>query len=235
MLPTSAETDARADGGRAEFGRTERRVEIMAELATAWIEDMLIHRASDPTRAYLGGPTASYHASWERVHAQHPKLPPDATLLRCEAMGCSLVRAHSCDCHVWRAHEPRAAYDECAAIPPSACAFSRRANHTHALAVAALRMDPVTDKLTIGAYQTTYGALLMPIAAQRGERFKLLEIGLGCDQSYGAGASARLWRQLFPSAQLWEADSDAACVASPHARGQLHRNAGVVMVSGCPA
>ena len=37
--------------------------------------------------------------------------------------------------------------------------------------------------------------------------------------SYGAGASARLWRKLLPKAELWEAEVDAECV-DKH-RGQL--------------
>eukprot|EP00966_Prymnesium_polylepis_P061340 1422955-Prymnesium_polylepis.1 len=60
---------------------------------------------------------------------------------------------------------------------------------------------PVTDKVTgpgtAGGhtYHVMYGLFLLPLmrrpAAAR--RRKLLEIGLGCGMSYGAGASARLW------------------------------------------
>jgi hypothetical protein len=41
---------------------------------------------------------------------------------------------------------------------------------------------------------------------------KILEIGLGCNMHYGAGASAKVWRETFPEAELWMADVDAACV-----------------------
>jgi len=41
---------------------------------------------------------------------------------------------------------------------------------------------------------------------------KMLEIGLGCDQSYGPGASARAWRSWLPNIELWEAEYNGACV-----------------------
>ena len=43
-------------------------------------------------------------------------------------------------------------------------------------------------------------------------RLKMLEIGLGCDSNSGPGQSARLWSRLFPDAERWEAELDAACV-----------------------
>ena len=75
----------------------------------------------------------------------------------------------------------------------------------------------VTDKVLGGidghSYQRMYGALLMPMRnmSTPGPR-KMLEVGLGCGMRYGAGASATLWRYLFPEAEKWEAEFDAACV-----------------------
>ena len=37
---------------------------------------------------------------------------------------------------------------------------------------------------------------------------KMLEIGLGCDMSYGPGASARMLREFLPDAEIWFAESD---------------------------
>mmetsp|Transcript_32218 Transcript_32218/g.69246 ORF Transcript_32218/g.69246 Transcript_32218/m.69246 type:complete len:324 (-) Transcript_32218:216-1187(-) len=76
--------------------------------------------------------------------------------------------------------------------------------------------DPVvTDKVSPHSYQIMYGMFLLPSArsaTQSRAGFKMLEIGLGCDQRYGAGASATLWRELLPDAELWMADVDEACV-----------------------
>jgi hypothetical protein len=41
---------------------------------------------------------------------------------------------------------------------------------------------------------------------------KLLEIGLGCTMDYGPGASAKLWREYMPHAELWMAEFNAGCV-----------------------
>ena len=49
----------------------------------------------------------------------------------------------------------------------------------------------------------------------------MLEIGLGCNMGYGHGASTTLWRSLFPSATLWEAEYVARCVEKARAAGQL--------------
>ena len=46
---------------------------------------------------------------------------------------------------------------------------------------------------------------------------KMLEIGLGCNMNYGPGASVALYKTLFPSAELWEAEYVKACV-------DAHRN-----------
>jgi hypothetical protein len=58
---------------------------------------------------------------------------------------------------------------------------------------------------------------------------KLFEIGLGCGMSYGPGASVALWETLFPNAELWEAEYDAACVSKGQANGLL---AGIHTVTG---
>ena len=60
------------------------------------------------------------------------------------------------------------------------------------------------------SYELMYGMFLMPLRHQT--HLKMLEIGLGCGMSYGAGASARLWRKVLPKAELWEAEVDASCV-----------------------
>ena len=73
----------------------------------------------------------------------------------------------------------------------------------------------VTDKVTAGhalgghAYNLMYGMFLHPL---RHKSLKMLEIGLGCGMTYGAGASAHLWRTLLPEAELWEAEIAEKCV-----------------------
>ena len=84
--------------------------------------------------------------------------------------------------------------------------------------VTAARARPpiVTDKVTTHSYQTMYGMFLVPLyysTRSQFRRMKMLEIGLGCDQNYGPGASAKLWRDLFADMELWMADTDAACVS----------------------
>ena len=63
-----------------------------------------------------------------------------------------------------------------------------------------------------GGYELMYGIFLMPLRAL-GSAARILEIGLGCDMSYGPGASAVVRRKVLPEAQLWEAELDGACVA----------------------
>jgi hypothetical protein len=43
---------------------------------------------------------------------------------------------------------------------------------------------------------------------------KILEIGLGCDMAYGPGASAKVWRELFPDAVVWFAEFNEECVTA---------------------
>jgi hypothetical protein len=61
---------------------------------------------------------------------------------------------------------------------------------------------------------------LMPFYASK-PNMKFLEIGLGCDMFYGAGASVAVWKALFPEAELWEAEFDAPCVEKSKAEGKL--------------
>ena len=69
----------------------------------------------------------------------------------------------------------------------------------------------VTDKVTPNHnYEVMYGMFLMPY--EKMPNVKMLEIGLGCGMGYGPGASAKLWRDLLPTAELWMADANEACV-----------------------
>ncbi len=85
---------------------------------------------------------------------------------------------------------------------------------------AAINGTPVTDKVTTHRYQTMYGQYLLPYY-KKNSNMKMLEIGLGCDMNYGPGASATLHKLLFPLAELWEADFNAACVESSIENGSL--------------
>eukprot|EP00959_Pyramimonas_sp_CCMP1952_P457497 9475032-Pyramimonas_sp.AAC.1 len=64
-----------------------------------------------------------------------------------------------------------------------------------------------------------YG-MFLPIGTR--SRVKLFEIGLGCT-SYQTtkGASAQLWRKLFPRGELWFAEFDAACVTRLKGKGVI--------------
>lgn len=72
------------------------------------------------------------------------------------------------------------------------------------------RGNPVSDKVTVHSYQTMYGWALTPARIKTTHKF--LEIGLGCGMSYGAGASVRIWAELLPLAERWEAEFDEQCV-----------------------
>jgi hypothetical protein len=67
-------------------------------------------------------------------------------------------------------------------------------------------------------YEIMYGNFLMPFYKAK-PNMKFLEIGLGCDMRYGPGASVSIWKNLFPEADLWEAEFDAACVEKSKAEG----------------
>lgn len=49
------------------------------------------------------------------------------------------------------------------------------------------------------------------LAPLRDKPLKLLEIGLGCDMSYGPGASYYTWLEFFPYLDLYFIEYDAAC------------------------
>lgn len=65
-----------------------------------------------------------------------------------------------------------------------------------------------TDKVTAHHYQHMYEKYLEPL---RDEPLKMLEIGLGCDMSYGPGASYHTWLEFFPNVDLYYIEYDAEC------------------------
>jgi len=76
---------------------------------------------------------------------------------------------------------------------------------------------PVSDKVTHHGYEMMYGTFLLPAihaACMSSQPFRLLEIGLGCGMTYGAGESVKIWRHFlgFPKAEVWEAEYDVECV-----------------------
>ncbi len=86
---------------------------------------------------------------------------------------------------------------------------------------------PFTDKIGNSQgngeghrYHNMYGNFLLPLAASK-PNFKLLEIGMGCNMSYGPGASVQLWKALFPRAELWEAELGKNCVKKAKENKQL--------------
>ena len=89
----------------------------------------------------------------------------------------------------------------------------------------ALSFKPVTDKIGYSErdhhrYHNMYGQFLLPFAAHT-PTMKFLEIGLGCNMNYGAGASVKIWKTLFPQAELWEAEYDKICAEKARVKGQL--------------
>jgi hypothetical protein len=84
-----------------------------------------------------------------------------------------------------------------------------------------------TDKVTSHRYSTMYGQFLIPYVRRkhmRQEHVKFLEIGLGCDMTYGPGASVVVWKAIFnrPTDEIWEAEYDAECVEKSLKNGQLN-------------
>lgn len=63
-------------------------------------------------------------------------------------------------------------------------------------------------------YYRVYPRYLEPL---RDQPQKLLEIGLGCDMSYGPGRSVKLWKQYLPRVELWEAEYDTECASKYNA------------------
>ncbi|KAK6443065.1 transcription factor [Oleoguttula sp. CCFEE 5521] len=65
-----------------------------------------------------------------------------------------------------------------------------------------------TDKVTKHHYHHMYEKYLSPL---RDRKFKMLEIGLGCDMSYGPGASYYTWLEYFTNVDLYFIEYDQAC------------------------
>ena len=74
----------------------------------------------------------------------------------------------------------------------------------------ALGFTPITDKLTTHAYGLMYDAYFTEHVAEK-PKLKFLEIGLGCDMIYGAGASAQIWKSLFKTGEIWVAEFNTTC------------------------
>lgn len=81
-----------------------------------------------------------------------------------------------------------------------------------------------TDKVFFHHYEPLYEKYL---SQYRNKNFKLLEIGLGCGQQFGVGASAIMWREYFgeladihyiefdqPCGELWFKNSGGQQVSS---------------------
>jgi hypothetical protein len=80
-------------------------------------------------------------------------------------------------------------------------------------------IHPTSDKFTDHQYQLMYGTFLLPLKDT--VKLKIFEIGLGCDMTYGSGASVQIWASLFPLAKVWEAEYDASCVTKAKDAGKL--------------
>jgi hypothetical protein len=82
--------------------------------------------------------------------------------------------------------------------------------------------DPVSDKVRDHSYYKMYGMYLMPYRHLPQEHpMKILEIGLGCGMDYGPGASVKLWRTMFPNAEIWEAEYQKQCVDHAKEKGMM--------------
>jgi len=70
---------------------------------------------------------------------------------------------------------------------------------------------PITDKVTTHQYHILYDQVLARYRNTPGVH--LLEIGLGCDMSYGPGASLGLWRRYFsaPDRKISFFENDRKC------------------------
>ncbi|PMD60376.1 uncharacterized protein K444DRAFT_629346 [Hyaloscypha bicolor E] len=66
-----------------------------------------------------------------------------------------------------------------------------------------------TDKVTVHHYNYMYEKYLEPI---RDKSLKMLEIGLGCDMSYGPGKSYYTWQEFLPNVDLYYIEYDKECV-----------------------
>ena len=84
----------------------------------------------------------------------------------------------------------------------------------------AFQQTVVTDKVRTHRYHHMYGTFLLPYYAVH-PSMKMLEIGLGCTVRWGPGASVALWKNLFPQAELWEAEYNGECVKDQTEKGRL--------------
>ena len=74
-----------------------------------------------------------------------------------------------------------------------------------------------TDKVFHHHYEVMYEKYF---SSFRNKRFKFLEIGLGCGQMQGTGASAKMWRAYFgPLADIHFIEFDKQCGEDWHRRG----------------
>lgn len=96
------------------------------------------------------------------------------------------------------------------------------------MAEVAKSYDPVTDKVSYHEYEHMYGQFLLPYYRDN-PNMKFLEIGLGCNMNYEPGASVNVWKELFPRAELWEAEFDTKCIEKSIAEGMLE---GINIVTG---
>lgn len=94
----------------------------------------------------------------------------------------------------------------------------------HALNQSAVDRENLSDKVDAHMYFIMYGIFLMPLIhrveyAKSERQLKFLEIGMGCDMTYGPGKSVYMWKKLFGvKADLWVAEFDAACVENARLR-----------------
>ena len=65
-----------------------------------------------------------------------------------------------------------------------------------------------TDKTTTHRYQYPYAKYLLPV---RHRYIQLLEIGLGCDTTWGAGHSVDLWHELLPRMTYYSIEHHRDC------------------------
>ena len=74
-----------------------------------------------------------------------------------------------------------------------------------------------TDKVFHHHYEVMYEKYF---SSYRNKRFKFLEIGLGCGQMHGTGASAKMWRAYFGlMADIHFIEFDKQCGEEWHQRG----------------
>eukprot|EP00760_Papus_ankaliazontas_P002361 PhM_4_TR10962/c1_g2_i1/m.85518 len=68
-----------------------------------------------------------------------------------------------------------------------------------------MRYSHMQDKVTNHKYQYLYAKYLDPVRAS-GQHIKMLEIGIGCDMTYGPGWSYALWSHYLPNLELYMVD-----------------------------